>query len=738
MTAKALSADHADWQQQAYQYLTGGDYPKAAQFYQQGIVAQPAVKSNYWYLGLTFLLQGQEIEAQTTWMLGMGEGETEQIDQWTAELVQVLQAQAEQRQVVKDYQMAWVIRQHIREISPADINNLLHLIALSIQLETFTVDELTDLGILELLQSEQSVDIDPDLLLQVLASVLDDAPLAPSSFELAKASLSYIRNAEALIDLFLSAAYDIAFSRVKYEIAADFIELCLQLDEHQMEALRILVTCYQKSGQHEQGIKTAKLYYSLCQTLPDQVFANFHVLRSLMAAGGQWEEAVLVFQQQESLLESLLEENPQNLDRGTTLRLINSTFFFPYFRDTPQVNQRLKNQVSQLCQSNIEAYVDDSLPQPKIAAISQPLKIGYLSNYLRRHSVGWLVRWLFEHHHRNRFKVYTYFLSYKQVNDPLQDWYIDKSDQFYIGGANGREIAEKICQDEIDILVDLDSLTLDLSCEVMALKPAPIQVTWLGWDASGLPAIDYYIADPYVLPELAQDDYSEKIWRLPQTYIAVDGFEVGVPTLRRDELDIPSDAVVYLSAQTGYKRHLDTARLQMQIIKAVPNSYFLIKGLGDQESLKNFFIQIAAAEGVSSERLRFLSITPSEAVHRANLTITDVVLDTYPYNGATTTLETLWMGIPLVTRVGQQFAARNSYTMMMNVGVTEGIAWTEEEYVEWGIRLGKDPALRQQISGKLRQSRQTAPLWNARQFTRELEAAYKQMWTRYLDSSYSL
>jgi len=738
MTAKALSADHADWQQQAYQYLTGGDYTKAAQLYQQAIGAVPAIKSNYWYLGLTFLLQGQEIEAQTTWMLGMGEGETEQIDQWTAELVQVLQAQAEQKQVVKDYQMAWVIRQHIREISPADINNLLHLIALSIQIETFTADELADLGILELLQSEQCVAPDPDLLLEVLASVLDYAPLAPSSFELAKASLSYVPNAEALIDLFLSAAYDIAFSRVKYEIAADFIELCLQLDEHQMEALRILVTCYQKSGQHEQGIKTAKLYYSLCQTLPDQVFANFHVLRSLMAAGGQWEEAVLVFQQQESLLESLLEENPQNLDRGTTLRLINSTFFLPYFRDTPQVNQRLKNQVSQLCQSNIEAYVDSSLPQPKITAISQPLKIGYLSNYLRRHSVGWLARWLFEHHHRNDFQIYTYFLSYKQVNDPLQDWYIEKSEQSYIGGANGREIAEKVCQDEIDILVDLDSLTLDLSCEVMALKPAPIQVTWLGWDASGLPAIDYYIADPYVLPESAQDYYSEKIWRLPQTYIAVDGFEVGVPTLRRDDLDIPNDAVVYLSAQTGYKRHLDTARLQMQIIKAVPNSYFLIKGLGSQESLKNFFIQIAEAEGVSSERLRFLSITPSEAVHRANLSITDVVLDTYPYNGATTTLETLWMGIPLVTRVGQQFAARNSYTMMMNVGVTEGIAWTEEEYVEWGIRLGKDPALRQQISGKLRQSRQTAPLWNGKQFTHELEAAYEQMWTRYLDSRHSL
>ncbi|WP_445299280.1 O-linked N-acetylglucosamine transferase family protein, partial [Microcoleus sp.] len=131
--------------------------------------------------------------------------------------------------------------------------------------------------------------------------------------------------------------------------------------------------------------------------------------------------------------------------------------------------------------------------------------------------------------------------------------------------------------------------------------------------------------------------------------------------------------------------------------------------------------------------LRFLPIVQTEMQHRANLAIADVVLDTYPYNGATTTLETLWMGIPMVTRVGQQFASRNSYAMMMNVGVTEGIAWTDEEYVEWGIRLGKESELRQQISWRLKESKKTSPLWNAQQFTREMEKAYEQMWLRYVE-----
>jgi predicted O-linked N-acetylglucosamine transferase (SPINDLY family) len=159
--------------------------------------------------------------------------------------------------------------------------------------------------------------------------------------------------------------------------------------------------------------------------------------------------------------------------------------------------------------------------------------------------------------------------------------------------------------------------------------------------------------------------------------------------------------------------------------------------VSEEESIQSFFEQIAEEEGVDSERLRFIPEFALEAIHRANLGIADVVLDTYPYNGATTTLEVLWMGIPLVTRVGQQFAARNSYTMMMNAGLTEGIAWTDEEYVEWGIRLGKDAELRQQISWKLRQSRQTAPLWNAKQFTRDMEDAYEQMWANYVTNNIS-
>jgi predicted O-linked N-acetylglucosamine transferase (SPINDLY family) len=173
----------------------------------------------------------------------------------------------------------------------------------------------------------------------------------------------------------------------------------------------------------------------------------------------------------------------------------------------------------------------------------------------------------------------------------------------------------------------------------------------------------------------------------------------------------------------------------MKILKQVSNSYLLIKGVAEEAAQKEFFGKIAKAEGVSSDRLRFLPEVATEEVHRANLGIADIVLDTYPYNGATTTLETLWMGIPMVTRVGKQFASRNSYTMMMNAGITEGIAWTDEEYIEWGIKLGKDENLRREITWKLKASRQTSPLWNGEKFTREMEKAYEQMWGKYVEEN---
>ncbi|MEH1848384.1 MAG: O-linked N-acetylglucosamine transferase, SPINDLY family protein [Nostoc sp.] len=721
---------------QAQQYLLTGNYSQAANYYEQAITAAPEVKSHYWNLGLMLLLQEQEAEAQLTWMMAMAEGEAEQVNQWTSELIRVLQDEAKRRETLTEYTIAWAIRQHIREIAPIDVNNLLHLIKLTIKTGNFTDEQLSFFDIIVLFNSEEIIDLENSLLLQTLDDIFNYIPLHNYVLKFVKACLIYIKDSQSFINILVPATVKIAYSILQPKLAASLIELGLHLEPENLGMLRHLAAFNFKARDYAKGIEIAKKSYSLSNVLIDKVFTIHLLQRGLMEAPAYWEEVCAVSQEQENLFTLLLEEHPNNLQAEQVLYLFNSNYFAPYLHDDAKKNRQIQNKIAQLCQVNVQEYASEKVQKYQKQTRKNRtcnLKIGYLSHCLSRHSVGWLARWLIQHHNHEKFDVYGYFINYKQIDEPLQEWYVHQFTQVYKGGIYSQDIAEKIYQDEIDILIDLDSITLDITCEIMTLKPAPVQVTWLGWDASGIPAVDYFIADPYVLPESAQEYYTEKIWLLPQTYIAVDGFEVGVPTLRRDALDIPNDAVIYLSAQRGFKRHPDTARLQMKIIKELSNSYFLIKGLADSEAVQKFFMQLAEEEGVECSRLRFLPLDPSESVHRANLTIADVVLDTFPYNGATTTLETLWMGIPLVTRVGQQFAARNSYTMMMNVGVTEGIAWTDEEYVEWGVRLGKDEALRQQVSLKLKASRQTAPLWNGKQFTREMENAYEQMWQNYIE-----
>ncbi|MGF1491527.1 MAG: O-linked N-acetylglucosamine transferase, SPINDLY family protein [Microcoleaceae cyanobacterium] len=739
-----------NWQQQAEQFLLNESYQDAADLYEQVIEAEPDVRSHYWNLGLMLLLQGQEAEAQTTWLLAMAEGDETQVEQWTQELLQILRTEAERREHNQDDVVSWTIRQHIREIDPTDLSNLLGLIQSSIRLGNYSGDEPETLGLIELLQSKpEQLDtpnpVDTEQLIQTLEQVLDTASLHPQSLQFAQNCVPYVQDAYPFIKITLNTAARSATLLARPDIAAQLAELCLQVDPQNQKAVLDAATYHQNAGNNARGIEFAKRYCALVKDLPDRVYATHSVLRGIMHAGGGYStESEELLKALEALLFELFQEQPEEMHQDTTMRLFSTPFYFPYVRDEPHKNMYLRREVAQLCESNIARYAQKRVQEiqqqysraPKSKTIERPLKIGYLSHCLRTHSVGWLARWLFKYHNQDDFKIHAYLVNAQGRHDPLQDWYVRhiyKCYQFPVGSG---EIIDRIYEDDLDILIDLDSVTLDVCCEILSLRYAPIQATWLGWDASGLSAVDYYIADPYVLPDDAQDYYSEKIWRLPTTYLGVDGFEVGVPEIRRDHLDIPSDAVVYLSAQSGYKYNLQTARLQMQIIKEVPNSYFLIKDLVlDKDKVKDCFAQIAAEEGVNPDRLRFMPNAITSEIHRANLQIADILLDTYPYNGATTTMETLWMGIPVVTRVGQQFASRNSYTMLINAGITEGIAWTDEEYIEWGIRLGRDESLRQQINWKLLKSRQTAPLWNGKALAQEMEKAYRQMWQLYIQSS---
>jgi predicted O-linked N-acetylglucosamine transferase (SPINDLY family) len=314
------------------------------------------------------------------------------------------------------------------------------------------------------------------------------------------------------------------------------------------------------------------------------------------------------------------------------------------------------------------------------------------------------------------------------VLDPLQAWYVANADSTF-RSRDPWILADRISDDCIDILVDLDSVTTDVACMVVALKPAPMICSWLGWDASGLPEVDYYLADKDVVPPAQAKLYRERVVYLPDVFVATDGFSIGVPSVTRESLAIPEDAIVFYSAQTGYKRNPTNIRVQLQAVSAVPGSTFVVKGTDDLE-FKSMVMEAARASGVDNDRLRFMPADPSPWVHRANMQIADIVLDTFPYNGTTTSLEALWMGIPLVTKLGNHYAGRTSYTFLRSCDVAETVSHTDAEYIEIGRRLGTELQFREGVRRKLAEARASAAVFNGRLFARQMEAVYEQLLRR--------
>jgi predicted O-linked N-acetylglucosamine transferase (SPINDLY family) len=652
---------------------------------------------------------------------------------------QLLEQSAQSALSSGDYARAFALRTELRSLQPDSVNNLLHLMLLAMHGDGLSLEQMTDLDLSARLElaAHEGTDVDQELVLQALNKYLEEPFLAVETVDFVSACQEVVEDAEAFMAVVFPPATQLGYGRGWAGLAAALTEICLVANPGNINLLMQLPLLCQKANIFDRGVSAARECLEVADNDTDRLNASYILLRGLLNTGGHWDEAVAMVPDHRSRIATVVAASPI-LSQVDARRLLPTAYLLPYIEDRPEQNHRVQNQLIAVSELSMQTYAQEQYDRYQAshkAKRSKPrspkLKVGYICHCFHSHSVGWLARWLLQHHDADQIELYAYMINPVQKADYVQEQYRQIVHHVRECGFDGLETAERIYQDGIDILVDLDSLTLDITCEVMALKPAPIQVTWLGWDASGLSAIDYYFADRYVLPENAQDYYVEEIWRLPTTYLAVDGFEVGEADITRAQLDIPEDAVVFYSGQRGYKRHRETTLWQLQIVARVPKGIFLVKGLADQDAVKVFFYELADEVGLDYNRLRFAPQADSEPIHRANLAMADVVLDTFPYNGATTTMEALWMERPLVTLVGEQFAARNSYTMLVNAGIEEGIAWSPEEYIEWGVRLGNDPDLRKAVIEKLRLSKTKAPLWNAKQFAQDVEVAYQQMADRF-------
>ena len=718
------------WHNEVKTALENNQYDIVSQFYEELIERETLEISYYWYLGLSYLLQGREEEAQTTWLFVFTQGDEQETESWLLELSNILAVEANRQLELENLEITWLIRKHLQEINPSYLDNLLHLTLVEIKLNRFHPQQLQEWQILELITQGS---VNSQLLERVVIAVI---PYTHKyTIELVRLSLPYLSNSLKLLDHILKITRQVAFQKKLPLYSIDLAEAFLPLYPENWYLAVNLFWFYISLPDYEKAINLVNKLKEKSQTIDLKMFSQSLLFNGSLRAS-KWNDIPSICQEYKHLIQEFIKEKPQDIHplvREALLTVMNPIY---YYEDNPRENRQVLNQIGSFFQETYKemlGFQEESFDKLREDNANKKLKIGYIAQNLKRHPVGLLSRWTINYHNREQFDIHLYMVS-QPVDEITKQWFSNPADKIYHATADSLATYRKIKEDNIDILVDLDSGTGPMVVQVIALKPAPIQVNWLGFDGSGLPAVDYFLADNYSVPENIQNYYQEKVWTLPNSFIAVDGFEIAVPTLRREDLGLVNDAVIYLSSQTSMKCNPKIISLQMQILKFVPNSYLLIKEFANSKTIRYLFKKAADELKIDQDRLKFIPMDFDEETHRANLGIADVVLDTYPYNGATTTLETLWIGIPLVTRVGKQFSARNGYTLMMNAGITEGIAWSDEEYVQWGIKLGLDKNLREEVRWKLRKSRHTSPLWNAKQFTRDLETAYRQMWNIYCQS----
>ncbi|WP_414373252.1 methyltransferase domain-containing protein [Synechococcus sp. R50.1] len=361
------------------------------------------------------------------------------------------------------------------------------------------------------------------------------------------------------------------------------------------------------------------------------------------------------------------------------------------------------------------------------------LRVGFLGNCFQRHSVGFLSEATLRNLSRDLLDVvyYYYYQGWKNEDMASHDNMYQKFRshenlhfRFFPGETKPPQVAAQAREDRIDIMVFMDSLTSHDASIVAALRAAPIQIGWLGGDAVGLLEFDYFFADPYILPEDAQADYHEKIIRLP-SYCAVEYLDI-TPADEvnfKNKLRIGPQDIVFLTAASAYKRTPECIDAHLQILKAVPKGILIVKGSGEIATVIRRY-QERAKELDVLDRVRFLSQASSVEEHRGQLALVDLVLDTFPYTGATHTMEALYMGVPVLTLVGRHYYGRMSYSLLRNIGLDDCITWSVEEFIERGIQLANNPERLAKAKQTIRESYSKSIIWDPKRLAMAIEKTY--------------
>lgn len=375
------------------------------------------------------------------------------------------------------------------------------------------------------------------------------------------------------------------------------------------------------------------------------------------------------------------------------------------------------------------ALAPSILPHANERSPGRRLRIGYVSPDLRDHVIGCNLLPLFERHDHRNFEIFGYSLVPQP--DPVTQRIRACCDHWRdVAILSDAQVADRVRQDQIDILVDLTLHLANNRLLVFARKPAPVQVSFAGYPGgSGLGAINYHLTDIFLNPPNSDDALRpDAPYLLPASFWCYAGLAIELPVSPLPA--ISAGHVTFGCLNNLCKFNAQTLRLWARIMLSVPGSRLMLRVA--KGSTRERTLTLFEQAGVATDRLDFVDHEPREKYltfyHRI-----DIGLDTFPYNGHTTSLDSFWMGVPVVTLVGSTPVSRAGWSQLSNLGLTELAAHSADAFVHTASTLARDLPRLVALRRGLRERMRRSPLMDGAQFTHGIEAAYRAMWRHWCE-----
>lgn len=518
-----------------------------------------------------------------------------------------------------------------------------------------------------------------------------------------------------------------------------------------LPALNSLGLCQQRLGHFDEAISTYKQAIKLSPDTPEAM----NNIGNVLVHQGKLHEALTWYQKacqtqpdyEESLvnlswtyaqhgllkesidcLHDLCSKRPDSLNAYSDL-LINLNY------DPALSNKELFTAAQGWWQRFTNSHPDT---KPTVRNLSFPnihnnklLRIGFVSPDFRQHPVGTFLLPLFRNISKDKFEVHCYAEIPKNSHDMITAKLLSLADQWYTTfGKDDETVAQQIINDRIDILIDLAGHSAHNRLAVLARKPSPVQVSWLGYvNTTGLPVIDYRITDQITDPAGSEKFHSESLVRLPH------GFFCYSPPDNSPEISplpgLSTGTITFGSFNNIKKISGEVINIWAQVLHQVPTSKLLwVSKVFTDSHIRSHFMNLFINHGITPERIKMVGSLPMLeylAIHKE----VDIALDPFPHNGHTITCHSLWMGVPIITLEGNRYATRMGASIMKRIGLERCVAQTTDEYITKAKMLAKNPADLAQLRSSMRQRLKYSEICKPAQFARDFESALLKIWKEY-------